>query len=150
MSQSLSCVIIHLVFSTKSRIPLISLQLEKRLKPTLQRILQSEGCDPIAVGCSDDHVHTLSYLSRTVTISGLVGRVKGLSSSWVHNSFRMRRKFAWQAGYAAFSVSPSKLKATANYVENQREHHRHRGFQEEVRELLRIHDVKFDERYLWD
>jgi hypothetical protein len=85
-----------------------------------------------------------------VAISDLLGRVKGLSSSWVSDNFRMRRKFAWQGGYAVFSVSPSKLADTVRYVENQREHHRHRGFQEEVRELLRAHGVEFDERYLWD
>jgi len=104
MSQSLSCVIIHLVFSTKLRIPLISLELEKRLKPVLRKIPQAAGCPPIAEGCADDHVHALFRLSRTVPISEVVGKLKGASSSWVNRNVRMRRKFAWQGGYAAFSV----------------------------------------------
>lgn len=35
------------------------------------------------------------------------------------------------------------------YIKNQREHHRKKTFQEEYLELLRKHDVDYDERYLW-
>ncbi len=150
MSQSLACVTVHIVFSTKARIPLISLGLEERLKPFLGGILRSEDCPAIAIGGAADHMHTLCYLSRTISIADLVGRLKGRSSSWIGETFRMPQKFGWQGGYAAFSVSPSDVRGVADYIKNQREHHRRRGFQEELRELLKDHGMDFDEKYLWD
>jgi putative transposase len=62
----------------------------------------------------------------------------------------MLRKFKWQAGYASFSVSPSKLSALVEYIDSQEEHHRHVTFQQEYRKLLRLHNIPFDERWVWD
>lgn len=97
-----------------------------------------------------DHVHLLISLGRETSISELVRELKSNSSRWIHETFPNQRNFAWQSGYAAFSVSPSRLEEVRKYIENQAEHHRTRTFQEEFRELLKRHNLAFDERYVWD
>jgi putative transposase len=97
-----------------------------------------------------DHVDIVTTLPRTVTQAELVEPIKKASSKWIKSLDARYRGFFWQRGYSAFSVSPSQLDAVLQYVEAQQEHHRKRTFQEEYRELLRKHGVKFDERYVWD
>lgn len=65
------------------------------------------------------------------------------------DEFRSLRSFAWQDGYGAFSVTKSDIPDVVAYIENQREHHRKRTFQEEYRAFLRAYGLDFDERYLW-
>jgi REP element-mobilizing transposase RayT len=83
-------------------------------------------------------------------LSDVLRNVKAYSSGWVHEQFPDRSTFAWQNGYAAFTVSASQLDRVRRYIENQEEHHRHQTFQEELVALLRAHEIDFDERYLWD
>lgn len=59
------------------------------------------------------------------------------------------RGFAWQDGYGAFTVSKSNVPSVIDYIQNQREHHRTKTFQEEYLEFLEKHGVEYDERYLW-
>jgi hypothetical protein len=59
------------------------------------------------------------------------------------------RGFAWQDGYGAFTVSKSNIPSVISYIQNQREHHRKKTFQEEYRELLEKHGIEYDERYIW-
>ena len=73
--------------------------------------------------------------------------IKGGSSEWIHQ--HRVRKFAWQRGYGAFTVSPSQLKRVERYIANQVEHHRKQTFEEEYVDLLRLSGVEFDEEYLW-
>ena len=80
----------------------------------------------------------------------MIEEIKKRSSKWVKSLEPRYRRFLWQRGYAAFSVSPSQLDAVLQYVQTQEEHHRTRTFQEEYRELLRKHNVEFDEQYVWD
>jgi putative transposase len=96
-----------------------------------------------------DHVHLLVSLHR-VSIARTVQLVKANSSKWVHGTFSERRKFAWQAGYGAFSVSYSNLPQVKNYIAHQAEHHHHQTFQDEFREFLGKHEISWDEKYVWD
>jgi len=57
--------------------------------------------------------------------------------------------FEWQDGYGAFTVSKSQIQEVIKYIQNQREHHRKKTFQEEYLELWQKHGVDYDERYLW-
>ena len=106
----------------------------------------SASVHPIKIGGADDHVHILSSLSKNIAFAEMIGRVKGWSSK------RLSEKgvlgFAWQNGYGAFSVSESSVEAA--YISDQAEHHRKFSYQEELRELLKRHQVAFDERYLWE
>ena len=112
-------------------------------------IAKEIGCLPIRVGGVSDHVHLLTTLGRTVTISGFVKEVKRVSTNWIKQQDGYE-KFSWQAGYAVFSVSPGDVDGVQQYIDNQAEHHSKKSFQEELRELFKDHAVEFDERYVWD
>ena len=148
MPQSLSRVLIHLVFSTKNREPLIAHEHKSRLFAYLAGTLSAIDCPPLVVGGMPDHVHLLFGLARTMSISEVVEEVKKESSKWAKQ--HVHPDFYWQSGYGAFSVSPSVAEAVREYIANQERHHRTRSFQDEYRELLRLHDIECDERYVWD
>ena len=76
--------------------------------------------------------------------------VKASSSKWIHDTFPRLSGFAWQSGYGAFAVSHSNLPEVKRYIANQAEHHRQRSFQEEFIAFLRLHEIEYDERYLWE
>jgi putative transposase len=150
MPQSLACLHIHLIFSTKDRRPLITDGVRNPLHAYMATVLQNLNCTPLLINSVDDHVHVLFDLARTVSVSQAVEDVKKASSKWIKNQGPEFAAFAWQAGYGAFCVSESNVKAVRKYIAEQQEHHRVKSFQEEYRQFLRRHRVEFDERYVWD
>ncbi len=148
MPQSLSRVLIHLVFSTKNREPFIAPELQDRVFTYLGGTLNALNCPVIRVGGIADHVHLLFVLARTLSISNVVEQVKKESSKWAKE--HVHPAFYWQNGYGAFSVSPSNEPGVRAYIENQEEHHRVQTYQDEFRALLRKHGIDWDERYVWD
>ena len=148
MPQSLSRVLVHLVFSTKNREPLLTPEVRDRAFEYLGGTLNGIDCPVIAVGGVADHVHLLFVLGRTVSVSQAVEEVKKESSKWAKK--HVDRRFNWQGGYGAFSVSASMVPRVVAYIAGQEVHHRRRTFQDEFRELLRKHGEKWDERYVWD
>jgi REP-associated tyrosine transposase len=150
MPQSLSKVILHIIFSTKSREPWLDSDVRPRMHACLATICRDLGAELVHVGGVSDHVHILTTLPRTLSQAELIEQIKKASSKWIKALDARYRGFFWQRGYGAFSVSPSQLEAVLQYIETQQEHHRARTFQEEYRELLRRHGIDFDERYLWD
>jgi REP element-mobilizing transposase RayT len=149
MPQSLSRVLIHLVFSTKNREPSIAADVRPRLHAYIAGILEQLKCPSIQTGGVADHVHILFALHRTVTQSDAVEEVKKGSSKWMKVEGR-EPSFAWQAGYGAFSIGESQVETVEHYIRNQEEHHRKMTFQEEYRKLLERYNVPYDERYVWD
>ncbi|HZE12441.1 MAG TPA: IS200/IS605 family transposase, partial [Chthoniobacterales bacterium] len=147
MPQSLSKVILHIVFSTKDRDSWLDLTVRPRIHAYLATICRDLGSGFVHVGGVSDHVHIVTTLPRTLSQARMIEDVKKTSSKWIKALDAKYRGFFWQRGYGAFSVSPSQLQAAIKYVDEQQEHHRTRSFQEEYRELLRKHGVDFDERY---
>jgi REP element-mobilizing transposase RayT len=150
MPQSLSRVLVHLVFSTKNRAPLLSLDIQRELHPYLCGVLGNLGCTSLRVGGVGDHVHILLGLSRTKTIANVVEELKTASSKWLKNFGPEMAEFHWQHGYGAFSVSQSDADRVEAYILEQSQHHQRMTFQEEYRRLLERHHIDFDERYVWD
>jgi putative transposase len=151
MPQSLARVVLHIVFSTKSRAPFLKdTELRTRLHAYMAGVLQKIGCEPILIGGVEDHVHVLCNLSRSVAIAELVEEVKRSSSKWMKELGTVYQDFYWQAGYGAFSVSESSLEKVRAYIAAQEEHHRKASFQDEYRALCRKHGLELDERYVWD
>ena len=147
MPQSLSQLIVHAVFSTKGRAAIFQSERRSELHAHMAGVLKTSGCRPIFINGVADHVHLLFALPATLTLADALRTVKGKSSAWMR---RRDRLFSWQAGYAAFSVSQSSVDQVVRYIERQEEHHSKQSFQEELRELLRLHRLEWDERYLWD
>jgi REP element-mobilizing transposase RayT len=150
MPQSLSKVIVHIIFSTKDREPWLDSNMRPRMHAYLATISRDFGADLVQIGGVSDHVHIVTTLPRTLSQAQLVEEMKKLSSKWIKGVDVRHRGFFWQRGYGAFSVSPSQLDAVLRYVDGQDKHHRTCSFQEEYRELLHRHGVDFDERYVWD
>ena len=150
MPQSFGSLYHHLIFSTKNRLPLLDVEIQHRLYEYMGGILRAEKSVLIAAGGMPDHVHLLVSLSRELSIAETLRPVKASSSKWIHEAFPSHAQFAWQAGYAAFSVSFSILADVKDYIARQAEHHRVRSFQDEFREFLRRHELTWDERYVWD
>jgi REP element-mobilizing transposase RayT len=150
MPQSLSKVILHIVFTTKNREPWLDLDVRPRMYAYLATICRDLGAELLRVGGVADHVHIVTTLPRTVSQAQMIERIKKTSSKWIKAHDPRYRGFFWQRGYGAFSVSSSQLAAVLKYVDAQKQHHRTRTFQEEYRDLLRRHGVDFDERYVWD
>ena len=150
MPQSLSKVILHIIFSTKDREPWLDSDVRPRMHASLATICRDLGADLAHVGGVADHVHIITTLPRTLSQAELIEQIKKTSSKWIKTLDGRFRGFFWQRGYGAFSMSPSQLDALLQYVNNQQKHHLTRTFQEEYRDLLGKHGVDFDERYIWD
>ncbi len=150
MPQSLSLVIIHVIFSTKDRFPFIEPDVRPALHSYLATVARNAGCEAYRIGGVADHVHSAIRLSRTVTSADLVETLKTSSSKWMKTQFADLADFSWQRGYGCFSVGPSDLEALRAYIDNQEEHHRTRTFQDEFRMFLNKYGVNYDEAYVWD
>ena len=150
MPQSLANIYIHLIFSTSDRQPLLTDDIRPSLHSYLGQVGKTLGCPIILVNSVEDHVHILHRLSRTVTISKAVEEFKKSTSKWLKSQSPDLANFSWQSGYGAFSVSESNLDSVTVYIQNQREHHRTKFFQDEFREFLIKNNLPFDENHLWD
>lgn len=149
MPHSYVINLMHCVFSTKERYPFINEELEQRLWPYLGGISRENRMKALAIGGTTDHVHALLSLPATMSFAKAVQLIKGGSSKWIHDAFAKYKKFQWQEGYGAFSVSASQASRTIAYIKNQKEHHRNRTFEEEFLELLDKHGVQYDRRYVF-
>jgi REP element-mobilizing transposase RayT len=116
----------------------------------LATIFKEYDSPALLVGGTADHVHILCNLTKTNTLAKVIGEAKRNSSKWIKTKNEKYSSFQWQNGYGAFSVSYSNIMQVQNYISNQDNHHHNLSFQEEFRELLRKHNVKFDEKYVWD
>lgn len=97
----------------------------------------------------EDHLHVLASLHATKSVAEVVGKIKGCSSKWIHETFPTRSRFAWQRGYGAFSVSPSQVERVTAYIDRQKIHHAKVTFHDEFMRLLQGHGIATDEKHLW-
>ena len=147
MSHTYVSCLLHCVWSTKNRQPLLTPQIATRLYPYMGGIAKENGFHILASGGVADHVHSIFSLPSTLAIAKAVQLVKGGASKWIHEEFGV--EFEWQEGYGAFTVSASQRESVREYIGQQDEHHRKRSFQEEYLDFLQRCGVSYDERYLW-
>jgi len=151
MSQSLSRLWTHLIFSTKDRYPFLAdKSIGQEMHVYMAGILRKHDCPTLFIGGVADHVHALFALSKNKSMSEIVYEVKRGSSKWIKTMSPQMRKFHWQNGYGAFSVSHSHVEPVRLYIAEQERHHKKATFQDEFRRFLRRYEVEFDERYVWD
>ena len=148
MSHTHTSLNYQLVFGTKARAQSIESGFRLELCSYLGGILKAEGCLPLEIGAVADHVHLLVRFPPTVSLADLLRTLKANSSKWLNDTRFPRRTFAWQEGYAAFTVSQSQVPRLLAYIRGQEEHHRKRDFRRELVALLRRNGVAFEERYL--
>ena len=149
MANTYSSLFYHIVFSTKHRQPFISLEIENRVWAYIGGVARKHKMTALQIGGIENHVHALIMAPPLLAPSQIAQFLKGDSSNWIHAEFANLRDFTWQDGYGAFTISKSKLPEVVRYIQNQREHHKKRSFENEYLDLLQLHEVEYDEQYLW-
>ena len=150
MGHSFTCCYVHYVFSTKNRVKLIDEKIEERLWSYIGGIARRNNMQTLCVGGTSNHIHILLALPSAITIAKAIQLIKGGSSKWLNQTMVPEsRRFDWQEGYGAFSVSISHLEKAIAYINNQKEHHRTKTFQEELLDFLDKHNIAYDERFIW-
>lgn len=144
MSHSYNKIWIHAIWSTKLRLPLIHTAVEKTIHRYLSDQLRELGCPVRIVNGMPDHIHALFLLSPQKTIADVIKQIKGSSSHYINGNNLIDHKFAWQSGYAAYSVSESAVDRVFQYIQNQKEHHQKNTFQQEYDEFIELHGLKIN------
>ena len=150
MPGTFSQLLLHVVFSTKQREPWITPDVAEQLYPYIGGIVRAQKGTMYDIGGVEDHLHLQLRWRTDETIANLMRNVKASSSRWIHETFPKLSSFAWQEGYAVFSVSKSQEGAVKKYIANQVEHHKKEDFKTELLRFLRLHEIEFDERYVFD
>ena len=150
MSQSLANILVHVVFSTKHRKPMIKDSERDELHAYTGGIVSRLNGTLLRAGSVEDHIHLLVAHPRTCAPADFIQEIKTGSSKWMKTKGRNYEDFHWQSGYGMFSISPSHRDGVERYIDGQKEHHRHVSFQDEFRRLLKKYEIEFDERYGWD
>jgi putative transposase len=149
MANSYTSLFIHIIFSTHNRTPILKPTIRERLWAYMGGIARKNKIKAVSIGGMAEHVHMLISLPSIVSVSKAVQLIKGGSSKWLHENNNSLRKFAWQEGYGAFSISASDKDEVMTYIANQEEHHRVRSFQEEYLSFLKEYGIEYDDRYVW-
>jgi putative transposase len=149
MPNTYTQLYIHIVFAVRFRRALLNTSWDHRLRGYISVIVQNHGHKMIVINNVSDHLHMLIGVNPTESLSQLMKQVKGESSEWINREKLTQQKFRWQEGYGAFTYSRSHLPGVIAYIENQQQHHQHRGFQDEFKDILNKFDIDFDEHYLF-
>lgn len=139
----------HLVWSTKDRQNLIIENYKNRVHEYLGASFKTVDCRSVIVGGMGDHVHLLAIIPPKYAIAEVIKDIKIGATKWINRSFKEMKGFSWQEGYGCFSVSESQIGVVLKYIMNQETHHKHYTFKEEFTNLLRLHEIEYDEKYLW-
>lgn len=132
-------VMIHFIWATKGRQPLITPELKTALLSHIKENSIKKGIYIDCLNCVKDHIHLLVSLGNEQTISKVAMLIKGESSFWVNQQKIVRNKFEWQDDYIALSVSESGMAKVRQYIANQEVHHKVKTFAEEYEEFLKVH-----------
>jgi putative transposase len=143
------CNLVHFVWGTANREPLIRKSWRDRLHGYIGGVLENKKAKLLAAGGIEDHIHVLASLPATLSLADAASAMKANSSRWIHENAPQSKGFEWQKGYAAFSVSKSAEPRVEEYIQNQEEHHKKWLFTAEFKSLLEKHGISYDDRYLW-
>jgi len=134
----------HVTFSTKDRRPLIEPDLLDRTCRYLGGMIREMGGVLLKANGQPDHLHLAVVIPAASPLADFIGKIKSYSTGWIHRTFPKLNDFAWQNGYAAFTVSPSVLDDVICYIDRQREHHAALTFEQELMKLLDKHGIEYD------
>lgn len=150
MSQSLVRNLIHLIWSTRNRRPLITSDLRNELETYMAGTIQNTHSTPIKIGAVEDHIHCLVGLSKKTALMDFLREIKRSSSEWCQEQGPEFQHFKWQGGYAGFSVSESKKEEVIQYIDRQWTYHQRFSYREELQEFIERHDLDVNVEYNFD
>ena len=143
-------VLIHVVFSTQYRRSVLTANYRDDLFGYIGGTVKEHQASLLKAGGVEDHVHLLIGTHPRFAIASTIQLLKTNSSKWINDKKKTGRKFHWQSGYGAFSVSKSMVPQVKRYIANQQEHHRKTTFMDEYLKMLRLHGIDFDLKYVFD
>jgi len=149
MSQSLSKLYVHAMFHVKNNECLIRPEDDEELYAYIGGVIKLSKSIPIIINGIENHIHVLCIMSKNICLADLMEDIKRNSSRWIKTIDIYYKDFAWQGGYAGFSVSPSKVEAVKKYIANQKNHHKKQTSQDEYIQFLKEHGVDYNDEFLW-
>jgi REP element-mobilizing transposase RayT len=148
MSHTSGNILLHLIFSTSERRPVIRPEFRDDLFAYVGGIVREMRGSALIVNGMEDYVHLLVRIRPAQSAAEIMRVLKANSSRWVREKWSP--DFAWQTGYGVFSVSESSVESVTQYIARQEEHHKKHSFQEEFVAFLKKNNVAYDPKYLWD
>jgi len=149
MANTYTQIHIHTLFAVQGRQSLISGKWSDQLYKYISTVIQNNGHKMLQINGMPDHIHILFGMRPTESLSDLIKEVKQSSSFWINNKKLVAGRFSWQKGYGAFSHSKSELPNVIEYIQQQKEHHGMFSFRQEYIELLKSHQIEFNDRYIF-
>lgn len=144
MPHSFNKIWIHAIWSTKERVPIIQSAIEQKVYQFISEQLREQGCPVRIINGMPDHIHCLFLLNPQKSNAGIIKQIKGSSSHFINQNNLISEKFAWQTGYAAYSVSESVVEKVFQYIKNQKHHHIQKTFQQEYEGFLKLYGFEND------
>jgi putative transposase len=141
MPHSYNKIWLHAIWATKERAPLIHPSVENKIHVFISEQLREQGCPVRIINGMRDHIHCLFLLSPQKSIADVIKQIKGSSSHFINQNNLIADKFAWQTGYAAYSVSESVVDKVFQYIQNQKQHHAKKPFQQEYDEFIKLYGL---------
>ena len=139
MPHSYNKIWIHAIWATKERMPIIHSNIEYKIHQFIYEQLRAQGCLVRIINGMPDHIHCLFLLSPQKSIAEVIKQIKGSSSHYINQNDLTSKKFAWQTGYAAYSVSESVVEKVFQYIKTQKEHHQKKSFLQEYEAFLKLY-----------
>ena len=149
MANTYSQLYIQIVFAVQGRKHFVKEDFREEIQKYISGIISGNGQKLYAIYCMPDHTHLLVSIKPNIAISDLVRDIKSNSTTFIKTQ-GWGRSFSWQDGFGAFSYSKSQAPKVVDYILNQNEHHRKKTFKEEYLELLKIFEIDYDEKYLFE
>lgn len=131
----------HIVFCTKSRKMTISAAYAEDLYRFIWNMLRTKDCHLYRISGIENHIHMLINLNPKIALSSLIRDIKAKSSGWLRSDPRFVGFDSWATEYFAATIAYKDRDGVIEYIKNQREHHHGRGFDDELKALLRSEDM---------
>jgi len=150
MGRTYTSLTYHLIFSTKFRHQTIRIEFRERLYQYIGGIIRDKDGVLLEIRGVEDHIHIMAGIPATISVSDMMRFIKSNSSVWVNDTIKPKRKFAWQPGYGAFTVSHSQKPMVQKYIQNQEQHHQTKTFKDEFIQMLVAHGIEYDPRFVFE
>ncbi|MBO3099925.1 IS200/IS605 family transposase [Gelidibacter pelagius] len=150
MANTFTQMYVQIVFAVKGRKNLIPEIHREEIEKYICGIINNCKSKPLAIYCNPDHVHILIGMNPSLSLSDLIRDIKANSSRWINQKRWINAQFRWQEGYGAFTYSKSHIDKVVKYILRQPQHHKTQSFKQEYLELLKLYEIEFEEKYLFE
>jgi len=150
MAGTFSQIYIQIVFAVQGRQNLLQKEWRQEVFKYMAGIIRNKGHKPIIVNGVEDHVHVFIGLKPSMALSDLVRDIKNNSTNFINDRAWIKGRFNWQEGYGAFSYSHSQIGNVYDYILNQEKHHAKQTFKDEYMDFLKMFEVEYDVKYLFE